>query len=348
MFYTKNPTAFFSETNSDRFINLGKYQFTPEQKDFIRLLHLAIFTTDQKSEKEIYDFLENQEIPHSTWNLALDYKLIIPVYKPRNKGFYPKNKLFLDLLLRNPQNFNLDQEHILVIGCGGIGNFMTYPLTTLGIGTMSLLDGDHVEESNLNRQFLFDYHSIGRSKVEVMAEKLHSMNNKMEIRTYPHELSMELLKNIYHQSNQKISLVILSADEGNCLEITNTFCTANKIALLNVGYLNDFSVIGPFYIPDLSACYYCEDSLGVTKQSNSTLQKKIKEAHKNHQAPSFFTNNAIASSMAIIDILYFFNQSFDQINSLNKRIGISNHDFSFHSIPVTKNDTCKYCGNSLS
>ncbi|NIZ47733.1 ThiF family adenylyltransferase (plasmid) [Entomospira nematocerorum] len=348
MFYIKKLTNLFSYINSCIFINLGKYQFTPKQKDFINLLHLTIFTTAQKSEKEIYNFLKDQTIPHSTWNLALHYKLIILAYRLNNKGFHPKNKLFLDLILRDLHKFNLEKDYILVIGCGGIGNFMTYPLTTLGIGKMTLIDGDYVEASNLNRQFLFDYHSMGRSKVDVMAEKLHFMNSKMVIHTYSQELSTELLENIYHESNQKISLVILSADEGNCLEIANTFCTSRKIALLNIGYLNDFSVIDPFYIPNLSACYYCEDSLGITKQNNSILQEKIKQAHKNHQAPSFFTNNAITSSMAIIDILYFFDQSFDQINSLNKRIGISNHDFSFHSIPIRKNYSCKYCSTDRS
>ncbi|AHH07233.1 Bacteriocin adenylyltransferase (plasmid) [Borrelia crocidurae DOU] len=59
----------------------------------------------------------------------------------------------------------------------------------------------------------------------------------------------------------------------------------------------------------------------------------------------FFTNNAIASSMAIIDIIFYFGGEYKNINSLNKRIGISNHDFSLHSINVKKNKFCKYNKN---
>ncbi|WP_024653188.1 hypothetical protein [Borrelia persica] len=80
--------------------------------------------------------------------------------------------------------------------------------------------------------------------------------------------------------------------------------------------------------------------------SSSTIENKIIIANKDYQAPSFFTNNAIASSMAIIDIIFFFGGEYGNINSLNKRIGISNHDFSFHFIDIKKNTFCK-CNKTL-
>ncbi|AHH05782.1 ThiF family adenylyltransferase (plasmid) [Borrelia miyamotoi] len=131
-----------------------------------------------------------------------------------------------------------------------------------------------------------------------------------------------------------------------CLPLVNKFCIENSVPFINVGYLNDFSVIGPFYIPDISSCLYCTD-IGIVKMpSSSIIENKIILANKAYQAPSFFTNNAVTSSMAIIDIIFYFGGEYENINSLNKRIGISNHDFSFHFINIKKNQFCK-CNKNL-
>ncbi|ANA43962.1 hypothetical protein AXX13_V12 (plasmid) [Borrelia hermsii HS1] len=76
------------------------------------------------------------------------------------------------------------------------------------------------------------------------------------------------------------------------------------------------------------------------------IEDKIILANKDYQAPSFFTNNAIASSMAIIDIMFYFGGEYERINSLNRRIGISNHDFSYHFIFIKKNKFCN-CNKNL-
>ncbi|WKC58547.1 hypothetical protein [Borrelia sp. P9F1] len=119
------------------------------------------------------------------------------------------------------------------------------------------------------------------------------------------------------------------------MPLVNEFCIKYSIPFINVGYLNDFSIIGPFYIPNISSYYYCAD-IGVVKISSCKIEEKIILANKDYQAPSFFTNNATASSMAIIGIVYYFGDEYKSINSLNKRIVISNHDFPFHFINIKK------------
>ncbi len=296
---------------------------------------------NKKTYKELILFATENDISDKTIKLALENKVLIPFYEHPKNRCYLKNKYFLDLLLSHPENFSLEKEHIIIVGCGGIGNFMSYSLSTLGLGAITFIDEDEIEESNLNRQFLFSYNDIGSSKVDIIKEKIKSLNKTIQTKSYKEKVSAKLLENIFTNSKIKPTLIVLSADDDYCLPLVNKFCIENSIPLINIGYLNDFSVIGPFYIPNISSCYYCTDIGVIKKAASSKLKSKIILANKDYQAPSFFTNNAIASSMAIIDIIFYFGNEYEKINSLNKRIGISNHNFSFHFIDIIKNKFCK-------
>ena len=164
-----NSTCYFHKTTAGNIINQGRYQFFTNNSDFISLLDIAEFTQTSKSYDEILDFANKREISHDLIKKAIQKKVILidKDYKPRN-NLVKRNKYFLDLLLDNPNNFNLEKEHIILVGCGGIGNFMSYPLSSLGIGEISLIDGDTIEESNLNRQFLFSRDDIGKNKVDTI------------------------------------------------------------------------------------------------------------------------------------------------------------------------------------
>ncbi|MBB6213590.1 ThiF family adenylyltransferase (plasmid) [Borreliella californiensis] len=346
MVYIKNPTSFFNKSISGNLVNLGNFQIKVSDNVFEHLLDIAIFAKNKKTYKELILFATENNISDETVKLALENKVLIPFYEhPKNRACF-KNKYFLDLLLENPESFSLEKEHIIIVGCGGIGNFMTYSLSTLGLGAITFIDEDEIEESNLNRQFLFNHDDIGSNKVDVIEEKIKSLNKAIQTKAYKEKVSVKLLKNILINSKIKPALIVLSADDDYCLPLVNKFCIENSIPLINIGYLNDFSVIGPFYIPNISSCYYCTDIGVIKKSTTSKLESKIILANKDYQAPSFFTNNAIASSMAIIDIIFYFGNEYGKINSLNKRIGISNHNFSFHFIDIFKNKSCK-CNKDL-
>ncbi|WAZ72313.1 hypothetical protein O5404_04660 (plasmid) [Borrelia miyamotoi] len=136
-------------------------------------------------------------------------------------------------------------------------------------------------------------------------KKIKLLNKTIKTQKYKQKVSTKLLESILYNSKIKPSLIVLSADDDYCLPLVNKFCIENAVPFINVGYFNDFSVIGPFYIPDIASCPYCTD-IGIVKMpSSSIIENKIILANKDYQAPSFFTNNAIASSMAIM-IQYLF------------------------------------------
>jgi sulfur-carrier protein adenylyltransferase/sulfurtransferase len=80
----------------------------------------------------------------------------------------------------------LKNAKVLVIGCGGLGSPVLLYLAAAGIGTIGLIDNDLIDDSNLQRQVLFDTASIGKPKVEAATARLHALNPYIHL--IPHAL----------------------------------------------------------------------------------------------------------------------------------------------------------------
>lgn len=78
----------------------------------------------------------------------------------------------------------LRAKRIAIAGMGGVGGAHLLTLTRLGIGRFHLADFDKFELHNFNRQVGANVHSIGRAKVEVMAEMASAVNPELDIRTF--------------------------------------------------------------------------------------------------------------------------------------------------------------------
>lgn len=70
----------------------------------------------------------------------------------------------------------LRRSHVMVFGLGGVGSYATEALGRMGIGTLTIVDGDRFEESNTNRQLCALTSTIGSSKVSVTAQRLRDIN----------------------------------------------------------------------------------------------------------------------------------------------------------------------------
>ncbi|HQW97828.1 MAG TPA: HesA/MoeB/ThiF family protein [Flavobacteriales bacterium] len=77
---------------------------------------------------------------------------------------------------------------VLMVGAGGLGCPALQYLAAAGVGTLGIVDGDHVELSNLHRQTLFTAGDIGRNKAEVAVERLHALNPDVKLVPYPEHL----------------------------------------------------------------------------------------------------------------------------------------------------------------
>ena len=76
---------------------------------------------------------------------------------------------------------NFSKAHICIIGIGGVGSWATEALARSGVGRLTLIDMDHVAESNINRQLQAMDSTLGKNKVAVLAQRLLDINPECEI-----------------------------------------------------------------------------------------------------------------------------------------------------------------------
>lgn len=71
--------------------------------------------------------------------------------------------------------------HVVLFGLGGVGSYTAEALARAGIGRLTLIDGDAVSISNLNRQLPALHSTIGRPKVQVMAERIADIDPEIQV-----------------------------------------------------------------------------------------------------------------------------------------------------------------------
>lgn len=89
-----------------------------------------------------------------------------------------------ELLIGKEALERLSKAHVAVFGIGGVGGYVVEALVRSGIGAYDLIDDDKVCLTNLNRQIIATRDTIGRHKVEVMRERILSINSDAEVTTH--------------------------------------------------------------------------------------------------------------------------------------------------------------------
>ena len=129
------------------------------------------------------------------------------------------------ILLEEIDTFGLEilkEKHVAIIGLGGLGCPVAQYLSTSGIGRMSLIDDDKIEDTNLQRQILYDNNDIGKYKTDVAAKKLKLLNPDLSI----HHHNVRFTKDSYQ--------LILNADI--IIDATDNFKTRSLINKYSIKY----------------------------------------------------------------------------------------------------------------
>lgn len=87
------------------------------------------------------------------------------------------------------QQERLHNSHVLVIGAGGLGCPIMQTLAATGVGHITVWDDDTVDLTNIHRQILFSAEDVGRSKVEVAAERLRALQPDIQVTAVNDRLS---------------------------------------------------------------------------------------------------------------------------------------------------------------
>ena len=87
-----------------------------------------------------------------------------------------------ELLLGREGIERLKRARVAIFGVGGVGSFAAEAVARAGVGSITLIDGDTVSETNLNRQLVALHSTLGKNKAYVMAERILDINPEADVR----------------------------------------------------------------------------------------------------------------------------------------------------------------------
>lgn len=86
-----------------------------------------------------------------------------------------------ELLLGKEAVSSLQEANVLAVGLGGVGGIAVEMIVRSGIGSLTIADGDIVEDTNRNRQIIALASTVGRNKADVLAERLLDINPDLKL-----------------------------------------------------------------------------------------------------------------------------------------------------------------------
>lgn len=104
----------------------------------------------------------------------------------------------------------LSKKHVLVVGVGGVGAYAAEMLVRAGIGKITIVDGDCVENTNRNRQLLALTSTLGQAKVDVFKQRLLDINPHLQVTAVYDFLQDEKIPHLFE--NQKFDFLIDAID----------------------------------------------------------------------------------------------------------------------------------------
>ncbi len=166
----------------------------------------------------------------------------------RNQAYYYFNNM------GNVQK-KLSGSSVLILGCGGIGTHVAWNMCVLGVGKITLVDFDTVEESNLNRQILYSMDDIGKNKAEVLRERLQRINPNITVNVLNRKIwSEEELDEIVQ--SDRFSLILKSLDSPALFPLwLDHVCKRRRIPYISGITVSTAPMIGPTFLPGHSADY---------------------------------------------------------------------------------------------
>ena len=81
-----------------------------------------------------------------------------------------------EILLGSDAMKKLKSSKVAIFGVGGVGGYVAEALARCGVGAFELIDRDQVSVTNLNRQIIATWKTIGMDKTEAMADRIHDIN----------------------------------------------------------------------------------------------------------------------------------------------------------------------------
>ncbi|WP_346967314.1 tRNA threonylcarbamoyladenosine dehydratase [Clostridium perfringens] len=135
-----------------------------------------------------------------------------------------------ELLIGKDALDKLAKSKVMVFGVGGVGSFTVEALARAGVGNLILVDDDTVCLTNLNRQIHATYKTISKNKVEVMKERVLSVNRNCNVETIQVFVTPDNLEEIIPDD---VDYVVDAIDTVSAKIALAVYCEQNGIKLMS-------------------------------------------------------------------------------------------------------------------
>ncbi|MEM4266686.1 MAG: HesA/MoeB/ThiF family protein [Candidatus Nanoarchaeia archaeon] len=145
---------------------------------------------------------------------------------------YDRHRLFLG----DKKQKMLEKSTAAIIGMGALGGTVANLLARSGINLI-IIDRDVVDETNLQRQTLFDEEDIGNVKAEVAEKKLKQINSRIKIKNYAVEINKNNLDLV------KADIIVDCVDNMKTKFLLNDFAIKQKIPLVHGAAIREIGTL---------------------------------------------------------------------------------------------------------
>lgn len=245
-------------------------------------------------------------------------------------------------IIPNWDQSKLKEAKVLILGVGATGSYLSTNLVLSGVGTIILVDFDTIEESNLNRQLLFQSKDIGQNKAIVAKERLQLLNPDIDIVAFPN--AMEKLPS---QLIKDCTVIACCLDTFLGRRWANSLSLRENVPMVSGGmyaFLGDVQTI----IPYDTACFECQPLISQEKLSQActplgVTRKEFEEKKPEPKLPSVSTLSSIISGLMSQEIIKLILGIGNIIKNYLFYDGLFN---SFTEIDLKRNQNCPICGDN--
>ena len=174
----------------------------------------------------------------------------------------------------------LKNANVIVFGVGGVGSFAAEAIARAGVGNLTIVDFDEVDITNINRQLPALHSTVGKSKVEVMKDRILDINPNINLRAvkklYNAETSDEILCEEYDYVVDAIDMVasklkLIETCKNKGLNIISSMGMGNKLDPTKI------------VVTDIHKTHTCPLAKVIRKELRDRKIKKLKVVYSTEQ-----------------------------------------------------------------
>jgi molybdopterin/thiamine biosynthesis adenylyltransferase len=225
----------------------------------------------------------------------------------------------------------LRDAKVVIVGVGGLGAPVALYLAAAGVGHLVLVDDDHVELTNLQRQIVFTQQQLKQSKVSAAKASLAQLNPHIHVSAIPARLTLDSANNQMAEMLADVDLVIDCSDNMPTRQVINKICVMQKLPLIVGAGIRMEGQLISFNAQDAdSACYHCLYPFDDTAEVNNCATSGV-------LGPLV---GVIGSLQALEAIKHLTGMP---VSSLNRLMRFDGKTLQWQHLLVAKNRDCAVC-----